>query len=69
MGGADEDLGSQAIAYSKTRPSDPDLPEALCHLLRMIRYGCSRNWEWQDPNKPQVDPTSAIAYEIGAIMR
>lgn len=69
LGGADEYLGSQVIAYSKAHPSDPDVPEALYLTLRMIRYGCSRNWEWQDPNKPQVDPVAAIAYEIGAIMR
>ena len=70
MGGADEYLGSQVIAYAKAHPSDPDVPEALYLTLRMIRYGCSHAaLEWQDPNKPQVDPVAAIAYEIGAIMR
>ena len=69
MGGADEYLGSQVIAYAKAHPADPDVPEALYLTLRMIRYGCSRNWEWQDPSKPQVDPVAAIAYKIGAIMR
>ena len=70
LGGADEYLGSQVIAYAKANPSDPDLPEALYLTLRMTRYGCSHAaLEWQDPNKPQVDPAAAIAYEIGAIMR
>ena len=70
MGGADEYLGSQVIAYAKAHPADPDVPEALYLTLRMIRYGCSRAaFEWQDPNKRQVDPVAAIAYEIGAIMR
>ena len=41
MGGADEYLGSQVIAYTKAHPSDPDVPEALYLTLRMIRYGCS----------------------------
>ena len=70
MGGANEYLGSQVIAYARTHPSDPDVPEALYLTLRMIRYGCSHAaLEWQDPNKGQVDPVAAIAYEIGAIMR
>ena len=70
LGGADEYLGSQVIAYAKANPSDPDVPEALYLTLRMIRYGCSHAaLEWQDPNKPQVDPMAAIAYEIGVIMR
>jgi hypothetical protein len=69
LGGADEYLGSQVIVSAKAHPSDPDVPEALYLTLRMIRDGCSRNWEWQDPNKPQSDPTAAAAYEIGAIMR
>lgn len=70
MGGADEYLGFQVIAYAKAHPSNSDVPEALYLTLRMIRYGCSHAaLEWQDPNKPHVDPVAAIAYEIGAIMR
>ncbi len=69
LGSADEYLGSQVVAYAQAHPSDPDVPEALYLALRMIRYGCNRTWEWQDPNKPQVDPTASIAYEIGEIMR
>jgi len=69
MGGADEYLGSRVIAYAKAHPSDPDVPEALFLTLRMIRYGCNRAWEWQDPSKPHVDRTAQIAYKVGAIMR
>lgn len=69
LGSADEYLGSQVIAYAKAHSSDPHVPEALYLTLRMIRYGCSRGGESQEPNKPHVDQTSAIAYDIGAIMR
>jgi hypothetical protein len=69
LGGADEYLGSQVIAYAKAHPSDPDVPEALFLTLRMIRYGCNRGWQWQDSNRPHVDRVAQIAYEVGAIMR
>lgn len=69
LGGADEYLGSQVIAYAKAHPSDPDVPEALFLTLRMIRYGCNRGWQWQDPSKRHVDRVAQIAYEVGAIMR
>lgn len=69
MGGADEYLGSRVMVFAKANPSNLDVPEALYLMLRMIRCGCSHAaLEWQDPNKPQIDPVAAIAYEIGAIM-
>lgn len=67
MGGSDLYLGAQVLAWAKAHPSDPHVPEALYLTLRMIRYGCNRNWE--DSGKPQADSPASIAFQIAAIMR
>ncbi len=33
-------LGDRVLAYANDHPDDPDVPEALYLVLRMIRYGC-----------------------------
>src|SRR5262249_3795893 len=43
MGSAEKYLGEQVLSYVKTQPNDPDVPEALYLLLRMIRYGCNHD--------------------------
>lgn len=34
-------LGPQVLEYANNHPNDPDVPESLYLVLRMIRYGCS----------------------------
>jgi hypothetical protein len=36
-------LGGEAIAYARTHPDDPRVPEALYRVVRATRYGCTDN--------------------------
>ena len=70
IGSADVALGSQAVDYVKAHPQDPDAPEALYLVLRMIRYGCNHAFGYnQDPSNPHAGDISRIAYEAGDLMR
>jgi hypothetical protein len=70
IGSADVALGSQAVDYVKAHPQDPDAPEALYLVLRMIRYGCNHAFGYnQDPSNPHAGDISRIAYEVGDLMR
>ena len=48
---AAEYLGPLVLAYANNHPNDPDVPESLYLVLRMIRYGCS--------GSPVIDPAAA----------
>ena len=68
LGSADEVLGAQAVAYVKDHPQDPDAPEALYLVLRMMRYSCSRD-NGTAEEKARGDRVASIANEAGALMR
>jgi uncharacterized protein (UPF0147 family) len=53
--GAAIDLGGLVLAYANAHPDDPDVPEALYLMLRMIRYGCERA-STQDDAAPGEEP-------------
>ena len=40
MDSADVVLGQRILTYAKAHPEDPDVPEALFLVLRMVRYSC-----------------------------
>ncbi|HEY0795943.1 MAG TPA: hypothetical protein VGD64_09205, partial [Acidisarcina sp.] len=44
QGSAQVYLGNLVLTYANAHPTDPDVPEDLYLVLRMIRYGCSSNW-------------------------
>lgn len=52
QGGADLCLGEQTLAYANAHPADPDVPESLYLVLRMIRYG-GEDSSWRDPTAVQ----------------
>jgi hypothetical protein len=68
IGSADLALGSQAVDYIKAHPQDPDAPEALYLVLRMIRYGCHHGFADESDN-PRADDVSKVAFEVGDLMR
>jgi len=41
-------LGPQVLAYANDHPNDPDVPESLYLVLRMIRYGCDTSQYSED---------------------
>jgi hypothetical protein len=47
MGDAEIVLGSRVLTYANNHPNDPDLPESLFLVLRLMRYGCNHA-SWSD---------------------
>ncbi|MDR3727133.1 MAG: hypothetical protein P4K86_08845 [Terracidiphilus sp.] len=61
-------LGQRALAYVKDHPTDPDIPESLYLVLRMIRYSCAYDYGADTPEHKQmtrqVDEISRTAARI-----
>lgn len=70
MGDAEIVLGNRVLAYAKDHPDDPNLPEALFLVLRMIRYGCNHtNWEDTSDQKQHQQQIDAIGKTAARILR
>jgi hypothetical protein len=55
QGSAEIYLGEQTLAYANDHPADPDVPESLYLVLRMIRYsGNAYNWSDSPAVQEQV---------------
>lgn len=68
-GDADADLGAQVVAYVDAHPADPDAPEALYLVLRMIRYGCDRSWDVPDSAPAPANSIKEIKARAARLLR
>jgi len=56
LGGAQATLGERTLAYANDHPTDPDVPESLYLVLRMIRYSRDEySFLDQSPEKKQPE--------------
>jgi hypothetical protein len=70
LGGAQTALGERAIAYANDHPADPDVPESLYLVLRMIRYS-REEYRFLDPSAEQqpVSKAQSIQQAAARILR
>ena len=61
-------LGSQVLAYATDHPKDPDVPESLYLVLRMIRYDCNR-WDNTPAQKQEISRIEAIKKGVARLLR
>jgi hypothetical protein len=61
-------LGSQVLAYATDHPKDPDVPESLYLVLRMIRYDCNR-WDATPAQKLEATKIEAIQRGVARLLR
>jgi hypothetical protein len=63
-------LGGLTVAYAQDHPNDPDVPESLYLVLRMMRYGCS-NEQWRDQaaSKTEQDKEDDIRKAAARLLR
>jgi hypothetical protein len=54
MDDADVVLGQRVIAYAKDHPDDPNVPESLFLVLRMVRYSCGPDFEQGSPEQKRM---------------
>jgi hypothetical protein len=52
---AEVTLGNLVLAYAQEHPADPDVPESLFLVLRMIRYGCGHGFWLETPAAKERD--------------
>ena len=59
-------LGQRVLAYAKTNPTDPDIPEALHLTVRATRYGCTQTVpsSSNSAQSPVFSPTSKAAFQF-----
>jgi hypothetical protein len=71
LGSSNEVLGTRTVAWAQAHPADPDVPEALYLVLRMVRYGCGENYETRDePDAAaRAKRVDAMLVEVGHLMR
>jgi hypothetical protein len=70
QGGAKANLGAQVLAYANNHPADPDVPESLYLVLRMIRYGTDSSSESNDSaGKEQENKEDAIRKDVSRLLR
>jgi hypothetical protein len=70
LGGAKAYLGGQVLAYANDHPSDPDVPESLYLVLRMIRYGADSSFSSNDAaGKEQANQEEAIRKAVSRLLR
>lgn len=64
-------LGERTLAYANNHPSDPDVPESLYLVLRMIRYS-GEGYNWNDPPAVQELARSrvqSIKHDVVRLLR
>ena len=70
QGTAEIYLGRQVVDYAKDHPQDPDVPESLFLVLRMMRYGCARNYlDTGAASKEKGNLEDAIRKEAARLLR
>lgn len=68
QGSALTDLGGQVLTYAKANPSDPDVPESLYLVMRMVRYGCG-TWDDTPAAKSETEKQKTIVREAARLLR
>ena len=67
---ADVVLGQRVLAYAKDHPDDPDVPESLFLVLRMVRYSCGPDYEPDSPEqKRMVHLTDEVSRTAARLLR
>jgi hypothetical protein len=67
---AEVHLGRQVVDYVKDHPQDPDSPESLFLVLRMMRYGCGRGeGDRSSASKQGENPEEGIRKEAARLLR
>jgi hypothetical protein len=67
--GAVEYLGPLVLAYANDHPNDPDVPESLYLVLRMIRYGCGGSLLGVDTAKASDQKIDEIKKAAARLLR
>ena len=70
LGDAEMVLGSRVLTYAQNHPNDPDLPESLFLVLRLLRYGCNHaNWSEPEDHKQHQREVDEIGKSASRILR
>jgi len=62
-------IGGEIVEYAKASVSDPDVPEALYLVLRMIRYGCDRVESYSSQEASRTANIKNIRDEAARLLR
>ena len=62
-------IGGEIVEYAKANTNDPDVPEALYLVLRMIRYGCDRIDNYTPEEAKRTENIKDIRDEAARLLR
>jgi hypothetical protein len=62
-------LGGEILEHARTHENDPDVPESLYLVLRMIRYGCDRIVDYTPEEKARTNKLQEMKSEAARILR
>jgi hypothetical protein len=62
-------IGGEIVEYARANANDPDVPEALYLVLRMIRYGCDRVDGYTRDDSKQSGGIKGVRDEAARLLR
>jgi hypothetical protein len=62
-------IGAEIVDYARANENDPDVPEALYLVMRMIRYGCDRVENYSPEEAKRSSNIKGIRDEAARLLR